>query len=80
MKGSRLNNSRTKAPGRSEDKHKEKAAGKTRKCQPVEEDSLSQLSDPSLHSTYVLTVMDNGIQSQVAKKMTEQWEREASKS
>lgn len=80
MKGSRLNNSRTKSPGRSEDKYKEKATGKTRKCQPVEEDSLSQSSDPSLHSTYVETVMDNGKQSRVPKKMTEQWEREASKS
>ena len=30
MEGSRLNNSRTKSPGRSEDKYKEEATGKTR--------------------------------------------------
>ena len=46
----------------------------------MEEDSLSQSSDPSLHSTDVETVMDNGIQSRVAKKMPEQREREAGKS
>ena len=80
MKDSRLNNSRTKSPGRSEDKYREEATGKTRTCQPVEEDSLSQPSDPSLHSTYVETAMGNGTQSRAAKKMAEQWEREASKS
>ena len=68
-----------KVPRKDWARKQERATGKARQCKPVGEDSLSQSLDQSLYSTYMETVMNEDIQSQVAKERTEQWEKEARK-